>query len=411
MVSYLQAMQKISFKIQLDSMRLVPAGMMAIWAVQQSLALGSNEMYLQSFLLLGLVILFTLVSIWIGTRHGFITRFEMLIMTFLCFVMFSSILNGTDFKNWAYTSMAIFMPLLLFRYYRESLPTLLIGLLLGFSFSIYVGFVDLIAHPEKWLNLERGDSGGYLLGGNYNQMAPIIMCAVVINMLCLKISRWFWLTAIPLIIVCAVILLIVNSSTALTGMALLLVLLSLPNKKFQRLCVYGILVFVLLFEIFVCFQGKGFENNELARWIIIDILGKDMTFTYRTDMWDSALRLFFQSPIIGFGFPDSGWYQANMSSLAVGPHNAILAVLIYGGIIALCIYVTILFLAIKRTAIYDDRFANVALGSLSVLSLMMLFEIYTIPFIFLLIVIVYFYPEFYKSTTLKKMNDPQKTIE
>ncbi len=390
-------MQKFSFKIQLDSMRLVPAGMMLVWAVQQSLALGSIEMYLQSYLLLGIVILFSLFAIWLGVRRAFITRFEMVVISFMTIILVSSVLNGTDIKNWLFICIAIFLPLMLFRYYKACLPTLLVGLLIGLTLSVYAGLYDLLTHPERWLNLERGDSMGYLLGGNYNQMAPIIMCAVTVNLLCLKLSRWFWLNAVPLIVVCSVLLVIVNSSTALAGMALMLTLQLIPFKRFQRFCIYGILVSVVLFEILVCFQGKGFENNELARWIIIDILGKDMTFTYRTDMWDSALRIIIQSPIYGYGFPNPEWYRANMSSLAVGPHNAVLAMLIYGGIIGLGLYLTMFFMVFKRTSPCKDRSANVVLGALAVLSLMMLFEIYTVSFVVLMFIIAYYYPELEKT--------------
>lgn len=390
-------MQKFSFKIQLDSMRLVPAGMMLVWAVQQSLALGSIEMYLQSYLLLGIVILFSLFAIWLGVRRAFITRFEMVVISFMTIILVSSVLNGTDIKNWIFICIAIFLPLMLFRYYKTCLPTLLVGLLIGLTLSVYAGLYDLLTHPERWLNLERGDSMGYLLGGNYNQMAPIIMCAVTVNLLCLKLSRWFWLNAVPLIVVCSVLLVIVNSSTALAGMALMLTLQLIPFKRFQRFCIYGILVSVVLFEILVCFQGKGFENNELARWIIMDILGKDMTFTYRTDMWDSALRIIIQSPIYGYGFPNPEWYRANMSSLAVGPHNAVLAMLIYGGIIGLGLYLTMFFMVFKRTSPCKDRSANVVLGALAVLSLMMLFEIYTVSFVVLMFIIAYYYPELEKT--------------
>ncbi len=387
-------MKKIDFKIHLDSLRFVPAGMLAIWAVQQSLALGSAELYLPSYILLGLVILFTLFAVWLCIRNGYITRFEMVVLSFLLIVMVSSILNATDFKNWAFVGFAILLPLFLFRFYGRDCPALLVGLLLGFSVSIYAGLIDLLSHPEKWMNMERGESMGYLLGGNYNQMAPIIMCAITINFLCIKISKWYWLNAIPLLGVSIAILLIVNSSTALAGMALMLFLMLIPSKKLQRISVYCILISVILFEIFVCFQGKGFENNELARWIIIDVLGKDMTFTYRTHMWDSAIKLIIDSPLIGYGFPSPEWYVANMTAFAVGPHNAVLAMLIYGGIVALAIYVYVLVVSLRRVLTVSDRFANVSLCSLAVISLMMLFEIYTIPFVFTLFFLAYYYPEF-----------------
>lgn len=387
-------MQKIDFKIRLEEMQFIPAGMMAIWAVQQSLALSALEMYAPSYILLGLVLLSAVIALWLGLRHGYMTKYELLVIGFLTIILASSILSGTDFKNWFFASMAIVVPLMLFRYYSHRQSALLIGLLIGLTFSIYAGLWDILSHPEKWLELDRGESAGYLLGGNYNQMAPILLTAVTVNLLCLKISRWFWVNFIPLLIVCAAILVIVNSSTALFGIALLLVLLLVPSKKLLRIAVYGILVCTVLFEVFVCFQGKGFENNELARWIIIDVLGKDMTFTNRTDMWASALNIIAESPLFGYGFPDADWYESNMSSFAVGPHNAILAMLIYGGVIVLGLYLTMFVVSFRRALSVGDRYSLMLLTVLADLSFMMLFEIYTVPFVILLFILTYYYPDY-----------------
>lgn len=386
-------MQKFGFKLHLDSMRLIPAGMMVVWGMQQSLAYSSLDMFMQSYALLGLVLLSAVFAIYLCGRDALITRYEMMVLSFLMIVMASSLINANDPKNWAFACGAIVAPLFLFRYYSHSIHVLLIGLLIGLTLSIYLGLHDILTHPERWLNMERGESAGYLLGGNYNQMAPIIMTAVTVNMLCLKVSRWFILNLIPLMIVSGVILFIVNSSTALAGMSLMLLMTLLPSTRLQRIGIYGILVSVVLFEIFVCFQGKGFENNELARWLIIDVLGKDMTFTYRTDMWDSALRVIVKSPLFGHGFPNSEWYIANMSSFAIGPHNVVMGILIYGGVIALGLYLMVIYMTFKRTSAYNDRFSNVALISLAILFLMMLFEVYSIAFIIILITIAYYYPE------------------
>ena len=68
----------------------------------------------------------------------------------------------------------------------------------------------------------------------------------------------------------------------------------------------------ILFQILVCFNGKGIENNKFMVWFIEDVLGKDITFTNRTQLWDAALRVIVDSPIWGYGFPDKIWYLSKM---------------------------------------------------------------------------------------------------
>jgi O-antigen ligase len=151
------------------------------------------------------------------------------------------------------------------------------------------------------------------------------------------------------------------------------------------------MVVVLLFEFLVCFSGKGLENNEFATWFIVDVLGKDITFTNRTAMWDSALRIISESPIWGHGLPNAEWYMRNMSSFAVGPHNGMLAVLIYGGIITFGIYFYCLFSSLAVPYRYQSRMSNVMMASVVVLSVMMLMEIYPMEIIFFLFTLSYYY--------------------
>lgn len=66
----------------------------------------------------------------------------------------------------------------------------------------------------------------------------------------------------------------------------------------------------------------------MAVYIIEDVLGKDITFTNRTQLWDAAGKKFVESPILGYGFVDKEWYLANMESFAIGPHNFIYSILL-----------------------------------------------------------------------------------
>ena len=191
----------------------------------------------------------------------------------------------------------------------------------------------------------------------------------------------------------------VQSMTSVTCILLMILLCLLPSKNVQRLACFSILVIAVLFEIFVCFQGKGFENNELARWFLIDILGKDMTFTHRTTMWDAALRVIGESPIWGYGNVDEKWFISNMSSQAIGSHNFILGILINGGIIGLVIYLYVFYIALRKLIAYNDYYSNMIFIGIASLCIMMLMEYYPVQFPFYLFTLAYYYEQINKATT------------
>jgi O-antigen ligase len=255
-----------------------------------------------------------------------------------------------------------------------------------------MNFFHLMTHPHLWLIDENKSLTGYLLGNNYNQMGCRLLCAVAINILCFRLKKFWIINTIPLIIVSVATVAIVRSMTSLTLITLFLVFCFLPSKKLQRTGIISLLVFYVFFQIFVCFNGKGLENNELAVYFIEDVLKKDITFTNRTELWDAAAHAFMQSPIIGYGFVDSDWYFSHMSSAAMGPHNFIYSVLINGGIVLLLVFIVIFIQATKKAFTINDRNTNVLLAATAVLLFMMTMEVYPLSFILLLLSLVYYRP-------------------
>lgn len=388
--------------INLKASKILPSCMMAIFAIYNSLALGEENIW-ASYIMQICMMLSFFYSSFLIIRKRCISTFIMFNIILFSFIAVMSIINNADWKNWIYYSCCIVFMLNLFNYYEDNITPLLIGALLGFSLSIYLGLFDMIIHPEMWIMENSKESSGYLLGGNYNQIGSRLLCALITNILCLKISKWYIVCLIPLCIACIAILFMVQSMTALSCIILFFLLCFITNQHIQRICIYILLIVVILFEIFVCFQGKGFENNELARWFIVDILGKDMTFTYRTSMWDSAIRIISESPLWGYGFVSNDWYITHMSSTAVGPHNIILSILIQGGIIALILYLYIVFLTFREILVIKDRMANIILCSICILFLMMLMEVYPMQLIIYMLALAYHYNLLYSSKK-KKVN-------
>jgi O-antigen ligase len=378
-------------RFELSESKAIPVFFMAIYTMYASFSFAAVEMMAYSYLQLALLLLTAFFSCFLMIRKRTFTHYDMAVMFFIAFVLAMSLLMSNDYKQCFYELFALFLLVFSFNYYKKQIRALLIGACIGFSFAVFTGTIHTAIHPEMWIVDETKDDVGYLLGGNYNQMGCRVLCAVLVNALCLKISRWFIIPLMLVIVSGLSLLFMVNSMTSITCIILFLLLCVIPNKRLQRFCICSLMAFVLLFEFLVCFSGKGLENNEFATWFIVDVLGKDVTFTNRTGMWDSALRIISESPIWGHGLPNAEWYMRNMSSFAVGPHNGMLAMLIYGGIITFGIYLYCLFTSLSVPYKFQNRMSNVMMASVVVLSVMMLMEIYPLEIIFFLFTLSYYY--------------------
>ena len=75
---------------------------------------------------------------------------------------------------------------------------------------------------------------------------------------------------------------------------------------------------------------------------------------------------------MGYGLPTVDWYHSNLSSAAIGPHNLILGLMLYGGTVAALIYFVLTIYAILQVFKSQDRKTTVTFATIAVISLMSL---------------------------------------
>lgn len=374
---------KISTRVSLHDMTFLPAVMIFFLVINTTLSLSALEMQLLSYVVLAMVIVSFLFMLSLVIRDKEISRYGFIHFLFLLFLFAMTLVNVNDIKNDIYNSIAIGLLLLLMRYYRHRMSMILKCFTIAFTMCMWLNLFHLVTHPLLWLVDDYKDATGYLLGNNYNQMGCRMMVALASNVLCLRYSRIWLVNMILLAIVIVASLAMVGSMTSLSMILVFLVCCLLPTSKLRLSAICGLFTGFLLFQVFVVFNGRGLENNELAAYLVEDVLKKDLTFTYRTHMWESALKIIEESPIWGWGFADADWYKANMSSFAIGPHDFILSILIHGGVILLSVYIMICSKVFKTIHPYL-KIKNMQLLLLAVacLWIMSLFEMY--PYYFML---------------------------
>ena len=92
----------------------------------------------------------------------------------------------------------------------------------------------------------------------------------------------------------------------------------------------------------------------LASDLIVNTLHKDLTLSHRTIIWDKALEMISDKPILGYGMSDSvniftvnHDYTGNNNNVwtTLSGHNQILQILYYGGIVLLLAFVFLYFVS------------------------------------------------------------------
>lgn len=356
------------------------------------MALSTLGMQTISYLTLAVVLVSFLLLLALNFRHKVLSRYGLLYLAFFLVLLGTTILYNQDIKNCIYMSIYLGIVLLLFRYYRNNINRVYCYFGIALSLCIYVNFVHLLTHPMLWVLEGQKDAAGYLLGNNYNQMGCRMMIALATSVLCTKYSKFWIINSIVLGITCIITLLLVKSMTSLSMIIIFLVYCLIPSSKLRKVGIYSLLTVLVLFQVFVVFNGNGLENNELAVYIVNDILQKDITFTHRTDMWDSAMRVIIESPIWGWGFVKEEWFTSHMSSFAYGPHNFILSLFIFGGVLLFAVFIMIVYYTIISVKAYiNERIGQYVIFSAVCLYFMGLMEMYPFTIMFYILIVMYYY--------------------
>ena len=274
---------------------------------------------------------------------------------------------------------------------------------------IALNFVLLLWRPGGLWKYEVNGKMYYLLGGNYNNMGKALFMALVSNMLLLRLlphdayrSRWFYrATLIAILLLSAGTLAVVGSMTSVVGIALLLAFgllmlltslnvnrssLNVNRSPFNVLRSLSVVLFIAIYfalQSWAVFRDQDTDAPK-AQYFVEHVLKKDMTFSFRTHVWDAAKRLIERQPVVGYGEHDDQWYQLELEGLTT--HNLVLHILLKGGWVCLSAFILLLLtthlsllrssLNVKRSFVPRDV-AFILLFALWTYLFMQIFEVYT----------------------------------
>lgn len=202
-----------------------------------------------------------------------------------------------------------------------------------------INFVVAIIVPDGlWQTMSiYGTEADYMFLGLGNQLTPMFLIALM-TALC-----QYEMKDIKFVILYGIVLLgniyFMSSATAIVGSCVMLgvfIITKLSEKeKIPRIAMAIVVVVGIAIVIF--------RIQYIFSFIIEDILGKTLTLSSRTIIWDKALTLIGKGPIIGYG--------TGTLATVIGDRNAhcfFLQILIQSGIIGLLCYINIFRIVLKK---------------------------------------------------------------
>lgn len=128
-------------------------------------------------------------------------------------------------------------------------------------------------------------------------------------------------------------MLFVWSGTGVIGLSIMMVYVYLVNRgKLAKSVNYWL---CLILGVIAFFSIVIFRIAEYFSDFIINVLGKDITFTGRTILWDQALLLIAKRPVCGYGVYDYDLLVSAANGQAYSAHDTVLQLMLMGGLISL----------------------------------------------------------------------------
>lgn len=131
-----------------------------------------------------------------------------------------------------------------------------------------------------------------------------------------------------------------GSSTSLVGIGIFLLLVFMYHKNNKPLpkllSLKSGLVFAVLFFILIVVM----RMQNMFSFLIVDILGKDLTLHNRTKIWDRTFALMEKNSVFGYGYVTGTKYGELMNNdFFAHPHNFFLYVAFMGGIVLVAVLI------------------------------------------------------------------------
>ena len=295
------------------------------------------------------VMVIAILGVWFFYFYQKVSLFFVGIVFFEVWRVLATIYCGGNYTS---LFLAIFNALAICLVVEMGLKTDPDALLDGASFTlglfVLINFATILLFPQGMYEFNTFTQN-YFLGYRNNSIMlffPAIIFSIVRS---LRKYNKLTLSSFVITAVSFATVILAFSATSVIGMTvfILFLLLALINKmpNFLNIITYLAINIAYFFGVIIL------RLQEAFAFIIVDMLGRDLTFTGRTKIWDSALAAFAKSPVFGVGEIEN---QASRDLIgATHAHNYYLDLLYKSGLPGFLIFFAILIIC--GVALYRNR--------------------------------------------------------
>lgn len=263
--------------------------------------------------------------------------------------------RGGDMLNWGYVTLSQLSILMLIELYagndlqeRRRLLRVLTDLLLIYLLVNYVMIMTGTGSVASWGQQEILAQPSYLLGIR-TRVTDCVFPAILLALLYDSGSRrnWGWRTilAISSGIVQIVTLQVATAWVGAAVMAVVYLAVRLHMRAGGLFSMWGATVLGVVVTLLVVVARV--QVHFAAQ--IEGMLGKSVTMTGRTELWDAAIPILADSPLFGYGINSHfGAFIPGFEGLLWQAHNQYLQIAYDGGLVAVGLFIALLWITSAR---------------------------------------------------------------
>lgn len=328
------------------------------------------------------ILFYVLKGKWRHMRFSAVTT---LMLAMQVWLWITSLNNNGSIRLCIVQTLAVVAFAFVFEDTKNHSSELINGMMLAAETLCYINLLTIILFPgglyESTLYWQN-----WVLGYK-NQFVPYILVFCMIAFL-YRAQGGLWFREVGIYVASFVSVILADSSTSIVGIAVLVIIVLLNRVCKIRFNVYWLAIINLALLLIV----PVFRLHEVFSFLIEDILGRSMTFTGRTRLWDMIYDAIAAKPWMGYGLQEiEGMERQFGLRWAYHAHNLVFDYLYQGGFILLAIYVIMLLVIYKKLRrVQNYQEAQVAIAVLFVFQLMSLVEVYSNTFIYLIYFLAYY---------------------
>lgn len=317
----------------------------------------------------------TILIIILYIRNRRISKFMIILLAYYFILFLSTLINNGNVRRLIMLMYPLIGICAFIEISMQKSPRNLLK-----SFIYILGFLSSINFIFIIINRNLFSDNRYFLGLSNHIALPLIIFSVCLILYDYIYGKSKISTFLFLVINTITIFTIWSGSNIIAWSVFLFSIILINFKTIDRLIAFNsaIIVYIIIYLSIVIFRNQDWS---IFKYIIENLLGKDITLTNRTYIWDIVLSSIKEKLFIGYGIKDSVnlfyLYLKRMNKPIVNDtfsaHNQFLQITYEGGLVTLFSIIILMLISGNKLNKYNDKKVKniITLGIFSILLIMM----------------------------------------